>query len=172
MVIWITGLAGTGKSTIARHLVERLRDEDHACLFIDGEGIGEVVAAPEAPKDRETQIQDAMRTCRFAQTVESQGLITVVATMSLFHAVHDWNRSHFANYLEVFVDVDPDALRQRVGGDLRGAGAGEPDHVIGVHLAPEIPTSPDLVLDNGGSKDDVAVLVGEIIEAMPSLQSE
>ena len=67
-----------------------------------------------------------------------QGVDVVIATISLFHEVHTWNRAHLPGYLEILLDVPPessveterdraiaraiDAARQRFGPDALGRG--------------------------------------------------
>lgn len=43
--------------------------------------------------------------------ISRQGVIVIVATMSLFHEIHNWNRKNFIDYFEIFVKADLHVLK-------------------------------------------------------------
>jgi adenylylsulfate kinase-like enzyme len=72
----------------------------------------------------------------------------ICATISLYHEVHAWNRRNIAKYFEVLLDAPLDELARR---DFPGIYRnGRVDDVVGVGLAAEFPTTPDLVVPNFG----------------------
>ena len=165
-VVWITGLSGAGKSTLSRRVAERFRELKYATLLLDGDAMREVVSDPHVAHDRESRLTHAMRICRMARLASDQGLTVVVATMSLFKEVYEWNRQHLYGYCEVFLQVDLETLRRR---DARGlyskADRGEARHVVGIHVPYDEPQSPHLTLRNEGSQRDLESLVHPVIEA-------
>jgi len=166
-VIWITGLSGAGKSTIARHLVELMRGDGECPVLLDGDEVRLAVADPVIGHDRASRLVNAMRICRFARLLAMQGLTVVVATMSLFREVHAWNREHLPGYFEVFVRVELGKLRER---DARGlysrAQAGSERDVVGVHLEYDPPASPHLTVENDGSLENTSELASRILAAV------
>ena len=149
MVVWITGLSGTGKSTIARALFLELRAQGHACLLLDGDEVREAVADPNTLHDPESRLRNAFRICRLARLAERQGLLVVVATMSLFDRIHVWNRENLEQHLEILVQVDLEELKARDAQGLYSRqGRGEERNVGGIDLKVELPLEPHLVLDN------------------------
>jgi adenylylsulfate kinase len=164
-VIWITGLSGAGKTTIARDVVARLRREGQPAILLDGDEVRAAIDDPHVRHDRASRLANALRICRLARLLAAQGVTVVVATMSLFKEVHAWNREHLPGYFEVFVKVSLDTLRSRDARCLYSrAEAGAAQNVVGVHLDYDEPASPDLVLVN--EDVPVAALSRHLVEEL------
>jgi cytidine diphosphoramidate kinase len=108
-VIWITGYSGAGKTTLAKALLARLQGR---AILLDGDELRQVLGQTGGSHDYDGRKRLAFIYARFAGLLASQGATVVVATISLFHDVHDWNRANLPGYVEVFLDV-PEAERRR-----------------------------------------------------------
>ncbi|WP_419785380.1 adenylyl-sulfate kinase [Pseudodesulfovibrio sp.] len=163
-VVWITGLSATGKSTIARFLKNELDSSGHPAVIVDGDEVREMVADDCCGHDRGSRIKNAYRICRLARMIARQGFTVLVATMSLYHEVHAWNRLHLPGYIEVFIEADIETLRKR---DPKGLYAklenGEERNLGGVDIAAEFPEKPDLHIRNNGGPDDIPKVAGQIL---------
>ena len=148
-VIWITGLSGAGNSTIARATAEQLREIGITPVLIDGDEIRDAICDPHTGHDRASRLVNAYRICRMAKLMAEQGHCVIVATMSLFHEIHDWNRTNLPNYFEVWIEADLLTLNKL---DPRGlysqAASGVTHNVAGVDLTYERPIRPDLIMNN------------------------
>jgi adenylylsulfate kinase-like enzyme len=167
VVIWITGLSGAGKSAIAAEVRRRLVLAGRPTVLLDGDEVRNAIADGAAGYDRAGRLANARRVARLARLFETQDLVVVVATMSLFHEVHDWNRTAFRRYREVLVDVRVETLARR---DPKGlyarAAAGAPTSLPGVAIAAELPRNPDLVIPNDVDDPRFAELAAERIVAL------
>lgn len=148
-VIWITGLSGAGKSTLAAALAERLRQQQPVVL-LDGDRLRSLFDAVDpsaANHGREARLNLALRYARLCAMLAESGVTVVIATISMFHEVHDWNRRHLPGYLEVYLKVPLAELRRR---DPKGIyarhAAGELQHVAGLDLLVDEPRDPHLLL--------------------------
>jgi adenylylsulfate kinase len=160
-VVWITGLSGAGKTTVARRLVAELHAGGHRPVLIDGDDMREMLPVPmgHTAAERRQVARFYSRLCRY---LSEQGQVVVCATMSLFHEIQAWNRSNIANYTEVLLTVPAAELARR---DRRGLYQGNGRDVVGVDLDAEFPAEPDLVIVNdhaAGPGDAAARIAGAL----------
>jgi adenylylsulfate kinase-like enzyme/predicted MFS family arabinose efflux permease len=145
-VIWITGLSGAGKSTVAGELAARLRADGVDPVLLDGDQLRAALGADGGGYDADSRRRLAFVYARLCRLLAEQGHTVVCATIALHHEVHAWNRANIPGYLEVFLDVPLEELRRR---DFKGVYEGQ--GAVGVGLEAEFPTAPDLTLRNFAS---------------------
>ena len=118
MVIWITGLSGAGKTTLAKELVSQLATENKEPILLDGDQLREIFFDSSnqaiSAHDRSSRLALALKYSGLARLLSEQGFWVIVATISLFKEVHDWNRKNFKNYYEVFLDTPIEELRKSI----------------------------------------------------------
>jgi cytidine diphosphoramidate kinase len=146
-VVWITGLSGAGKTTVAGLVADRLRAGGRPPVLLDGDRVRAVLGPLgfDLPLGYDLPSRRALAAGygRLAGELAGQGHLVLCATVSMFHAVHAWNRAHLPNYLEVWLRVPLEHLRRR---DTRGVYAG--GSAVGAGIEPQLPTAADLVIDN------------------------
>jgi len=150
-VIWITGLSGAGKTTLAYSVTGLLRARCQPVIMLDGDELRAVLGAAAisaANHGREGRLSLALQYARLCQLISRQGITVVIATISLFHEVHAWNRTHLPGYFEVFLNVPQAELRRRdPKGIYRRFDAGEIRDVAGLDLTVDEPQAADWVID-------------------------
>jgi adenylylsulfate kinase-like enzyme len=144
-VIWITGLSGAGKSTVAWELSGLLRHGEAAPVLLDGDQLRAALDARSFDDAGRRRL--AFVYARLCRLLAMQGHTVICATIALYHEVQAWNRDNLPGYLEVLLDVPMQELIRR---DTKGVYRGQRDHseVWGLGLRPEFPISPDLVIHN------------------------
>ena len=161
-LIWITGLAGAGKTTIGRRIYAYLRRQKPNVVFLDGDELRTVLGGS-AGYSRAERLALAMTYCRLCKTLCAQGLEVVCATVSLFWECHKWNRNNFPRYFEIYVQASLETLITRDHKQLYSrALQGELRNVVGIDLEFEPPAEPDLVVRNDGSSDNIDSLVDAV----------
>lgn len=150
-VIWITGLSASGKSSLSYEVADRLRSNKKIVVRLDGDELREVFGATIMNAEnhgREGRLALAKQYAHLCRVLADQGLTVVIATISLFKEIHDWNRINLPGYFEVYLKVPLDELRRRdPKGIYRRFDAGELTNVAGLDLPVDEPQAADWVVE-------------------------
>ena len=150
-VIWITGLSGAGKTTVAEQLTLRIREGGLQPIRLDGDILRDLFKNSEVISEtynREARIQLALKYAHLCEILSSQGFTVVIATVSMFREIYAWNRANFPNYFEVYLKVPLDELRLRDPKKIyQRYDAGDLSDVAGLDLAVDEPLEPHVILD-------------------------
>jgi adenylylsulfate kinase-like enzyme len=161
-LIWITGLSGSGKTTIGKKVYEQIKKKKENIVFLDGDDFRKIIGNDSVydPKGRPEVARKIHRMCKF---LISQNINVVCATMSLYSEIHNLNRLEFKNYIEVFIDCDIKELIQRDSKGLYSqAIKGELENVVGINMAYDKPKFCELIINNS-EKNNLDKKVGEIL---------
>ena len=148
LVLWLTGLPGAGKSTIANLVERKLAALGRQTMLLDGDNLRQGLNA-DLGFDATARTENVRRVGEVAKLMADAGLISIVALVSPFRA----DRARAAallpegRFLEIFVDTPPEVCRQR---DPKGlyerADRGKVLNVTGRDQPYERPEQPALVL--------------------------
>jgi len=161
-VIWITGLSGAGKSSLAIEVAGQLRVKGEHVVLLDGDDLRAVfgsVAGNVRNYGLEGRFSLAMQYAHLCRVIAAQGLTVVIATISLFKEVHAWNRENLPGYCEIYLKVPVEELRRRdPKGIYRRFDAGELSNVTGLDLPFDEPEAADWVVEcvSGWEASDLA----------------
>lgn len=164
MVVWIIGLSGAGKTTLAKRVVSGVRVRGRTVVLLDGDEIRDVFGN-DLTHDLKGRFQNAQRICRLCALLESQGVDVVCAILSIFPESREWCRRNLQNYYEVFIDTPLDVLQKRdPKGIYRKYERGEISDVAGLDLDFVPPKDPDLLITNNGLEDALLQRAESIID--------
>lgn len=163
MVVWIMGLSGTGKSTLAGHLVKQLRDAGKTVVLLDGDVI-RAVFGNDVDHSIEGRRKNAERLSHLTKLLSDQGVHVIAAVLSIFPEWRQWNRENIAEYAEIYMQASIETLLKR---DIKNLYAralkGEITNVVGVDLPFPEPQNPELVIDNNQHVTDFDPLVRKVM---------
>jgi adenylyl-sulfate kinase len=154
-VVWLTGLAGAGKSTIAERVVARLRAEGHRVEHLDGDSVRDLF--PDVGFDRASRDAHIRRIGHLASRLEHHGVVVVASFISPYASSRRFARELCTNFVEVHVATPLEECERR---DPKGlyarARRGEIRDVTGVDAVYEAPQDPELRLDTTAMSIDEA----------------
>mgnify|MGYP002876709089 CR=1 FL=1 len=150
-VIWLTGLSGSGKSTIANAAETILHGQGFRTYILDGDNVrhGLTKDLGFTAADR---VENIRRTAEVAKLFLDAGLIVLISFISPFRAERDMARGLFdrGDFMEVFIDVSLDVAESRdPKGLYKKARRGELPNFTGIDSAYEAPENPELILKTG-----------------------
>ncbi len=165
-VVWLTGLSGSGKSTVADALERRLFALGMHTFVLDGDNVRTGINKDLGftPEDRAENVR---RVAEAAKLMLEAGLVVIVALISPFRADRRAAREIFddGDFLEVFVDTPVEMCATR---DPKGlyakAQLGTLPNMTGIGQDYEAPEHADVHLDGTASVDDnVEILVRRLV---------
>lgn len=167
--IWLTGLSGSGKSTIAVILEKALHDSGRATYILDGDNLRHGLNGDLGFSDDDRR-ENVRRVGEVARLMNDAGLVVIVPVIAPFEKSRNHIRaihgSAGLSYMEVFVDTPLEICEQRdPKGLYRKARAGELKGMTGVDSPYEAPLDPDLVIDGAVTSAESAV--ERIIQIIP-----
>jgi adenylylsulfate kinase len=167
-IVWITGFAGAGKTTLSKAVLERLTPLHSRVIRLDGDDIREEITSHFAwGYDLAGRQSNAWLIARMAAYLARRDMLVVVATVSLYQEVRAWLRASEPGYREVYVRVKSETLQSRnVKGIYSAAQSDASVPVVGVTAHAELPVDPDLVLDNDSNCAEWDSVVTDVLRLL------
>ena len=166
MVLWLTGLSGSGKSTIANAIEKKLAQMNRHTFLLDGDnvrhGLNKDLGFTEADR-----IENIRRVGEVARLMTDAGLIVITAFISPFRAEREMVRQMMqpGEFIEVFIDTPLHIAEQRdVKGLYAKARAGELKNFTGIDSPYEAPENPEIIIDT--TQMDVEPAADKIVKLL------
>jgi adenylylsulfate kinase len=159
-IVWLTGLSGSGKSTIAVDLEKRLWERGVRAYILDGDNIrhGLNKNLGFSPADRTENIR---RIGEVAKLFTEAGMVALTAFISPYRADRDQVRALMqpGDFIEVHVECPVEVCEQRdVKGLYKKARAGEIKEFTGISAPYEAPLTPEMKIDTSGQSVEASAL--------------
>lgn len=145
LVVWFTGLSGSGKSTIAVEVEKMLMDKGHAAYLLDGDNVRHGLNSDLGFSDQDRN-ENIRRIGEVAALFADAGMITLVSFISPFRKMRQFARNCVGNgrFLEVYVSTDFETCCAR---DPKGLYKKDIKDFTGKDSSYEEPLHPELILD-------------------------
>lgn len=170
LVVWLTGLPGSGKTTIAKGVAERLRRDGFRVEVLDGDWARATVSEGSG-FTREERVRHLKRIAWIARLLARNGVIVLCSFVSPYRDARRMVREIVEEevpFMEVYVRASlEEVVRRDPKGLYKRALRGEIKHFTGVSDPYEPPENPDLVLDT--ERESVEESVDKLYKAVASM---
>ncbi len=167
IVIWFTGVAGAGKTTIASAVEQEMRCRGLPVENIDADEVRQNLS-PNLGYTAEARDENTKRLTWMAQMLSQYGVNVIVAAVSPRRHHRDRARRWCSKFVEVFVDCPTEVCQQR---DPKGlyakAARGEVNDIAGLHFPYEVPNGAEVHCQT--DRDDVETCTQLVISALYQL---
>jgi bifunctional enzyme CysN/CysC len=157
-VLWLTGLSGAGKSTIANRIEKRLAAEGRHTYLLDGDNVRHGLNK-DLGFTAQDRVENIRRVAEVSKLMVDAGLIVLVSFISPFRSERHMARELFAagEFIEVFIDTPlAEAERRDVKGLYKKARRGELKNFTGIDSPYEAPEDAEIRIDTTAMDADAA----------------
>ena len=148
ILFWVTGLSGSGKTTISQKINNRITDMYGPTLLVSGDNLRRNFNFKSySYKER---LKLSKKFCKFAKFIVDQKINLIFAVVGMMHAPRKWCRNNIDNYVEIYIKSDIKKIinlkkkkiyHNKNSGDL-----------VGISIKPELPKKPNIVIKNDFKK--------------------
>jgi adenylylsulfate kinase len=168
MVVWLTGLSGSGKSTMARAIEQELLERGTPVEVLDGDVIRTTFSSG-LGFSKEDRDENVRRVGHVAALLARHGVVVVVALISPYRSARHRARQQIEavgiRFIEVFVNAPPQVCAWR---DPKGLYRNNPSYT-GLEDPYEPPVSPEVECHT--DKESVEISARKVLDAMKSLRN-
>jgi len=148
-VIWLTGLSGSGKTSIAAWLEQKLNDEGYLTQVLDGDNVRTGINS-NLTFTEEDRLENVRRISEVSKLFLDCGVITINSFVSPTSAIRDSAKEIIGDedFLEIYINTSLEECERRdVKGLYKKARKGEISNFTGISAPFEIPKRPALIID-------------------------
>ncbi len=148
MVIWISGMPGTGKSLLAKHYFDHNKKRIKNLILIDGDDFRKSMNDDLGYniKDRET---NALRLIKLAKYFSNQKVNVIISANLVFQKYRNWCKKNITNFLEIYIWSKSTILNKR---NKKKIFYKQKKNVLGQDISVKKPINPHLIIENNNSK--------------------
>jgi len=158
IVFWITGLSGSGKTTIAEKIRNNISNKYGPTVIMSGDNLRKIFNFKKFT--RKDRLVYALSYSKFCKRITDNKVNIILSTVSMFHKVRKWNRTNISNYVEIYIQSDINTvIKQKKKFFYKG----NYKNVMGKDIKAEFPKSPHITIKNYFNKS-INILARNLIK--------
>ena len=158
ILFWVTGLSGSGKTTISKKMQNDIQKIYGPTLLISGDDIREIFDFKDYSAAKRFTL--VMKYCKFAKFITNQNVNLIFAVVGMMDKIRNWNKKNITNYLEIYIKSDlKKIIKFKKKKIYHEKGVGD---IVGLSIKPEFPQNPDIIVNNN-LKTDIKSLAKQLI---------
>ena len=142
ILFWITGLSGSGKTSIANEILPIIKKRYGPTVHLDGDTLRNILNLN--GYSLEERLSNSAIYTKIAKHLTNQGINVVFSLVCLMNKPRAWNRKNIKKYIEIYIKSD---LKKIIIKNLKNIFKKNKD-VVGLSIKPEFPKSSDITIVN------------------------
>jgi adenylylsulfate kinase-like enzyme len=156
--IWITGLPGSGKTTLAKKLIKMFNAAGKSTVLLDGDELRNCLGR-RFGYSRKDRLAISKIYVNLAKLFEKQGHTVIVSTVSLIKELHNYRKANLPKAVVILINPDASLLDLRNKKNLRNKGT---RNSMGISLKAEMPGKVDINLHGSEGHHETLLLFTEL----------
>ena len=148
ILFWITGLSGSGKTTIAKKIKKDIIQLYGPTLLVSGDNLRKIFNFNKYTYNERLSL--SKKFCKFAKFITNQKINLIFASVGMMDSMRKWYRNNIDNYVEIFIKADLNKIiklkRKKIYNNKKNG------DVVGITIKPEFPKQPDIIINNDFKK--------------------
>jgi adenylylsulfate kinase len=162
-IFWITGLPGSGKSTLGKAILKEIREKYGPTLLFDGDDLRNIFEIKSYEKKKRLQI--GRQYTKFCDFIAKQNINIIFTVVGLFENLHIFNRKKLDNYIEIYIHS---SLKKIIKNKKRIFYIKKTSNVWGLDIKPEYPKNPHIKINNNFNKN-IIYLRNELLSKLKKI---
>ena len=148
ILFWVTGLSGSGKTTISKLIKKDIVKNYGPTILVSGDDLRKIFKFTKYSLiERQLLVK---KFCSFAKFITNQNINLIFATVAMMDTPRNWNKKNIDNYVEIFIKTKInkiiDAKKKKI---YHKKNIGD---IVGLSIKPELPKKPDIIIMNNFDK--------------------
>ena len=144
IVFWITGLSGSGKTTIGKKIHKKIVKEYGPTIMVSGDDIRKIFKLK--GYENKERLEIAKKYSQFAKYITDQKINIIIAVVAMYDEPRKWNTLNIDNYMEIYIRSNiKDIIKLNKKKIYKKKNPGK---IIGVDIKPQYPKNPTIILTN------------------------
>ncbi len=163
ILFWVTGLSGSGKTRIAKKIVNDITKSYGKTIVLSGDDIRNIFKLK--GYSYEERLNTVFKYCKLAKKITSQNINVILAVIGMMDKLRNWNRKNQKNYVEIFIKSD---LKKIIKAKKKKLYHKKISKIVGIDIKPQFPKKPHIKIVNNFDKD-INFLAKEVIRKINNL---
>ena len=156
-LIWITGLSGSGKTSIAKKIKPIIQKKIGPTLLIQGDNLRKIFKLNKY--DKVSRLKIGRKFCKFVKFITDQNVNVIFTVVGMFDEIRNWNREKIENYIEIYIKSKISKIKKKGKKNLY---KNKNQQIVGIQIKPQFPKKPDIIINNNFNKS-IDILSKELI---------
>lgn len=147
ILFWVTGISGSGKTTISKKIFYDIKKEYGKTILLNGDDLRSFFNLKKFSRTDRYKI--ALGYSKLCKKITNQGTNVIFATVSMFHKVRKYNSDNIENYFEIYIKSD---LKKIIKKNKKKIYFKNNKNIVGIDIRPQLPKTPKILINNDFSK--------------------
>tara|TARA_Y100001958_G_C21097333_1_gene448460 strand:+ start:295 stop:825 length:531 start_codon:yes stop_codon:yes gene_type:complete len=147
ILFWITGLSGSGKTSIANKIHKNISKMYGPSIVISGDNLRKIFELNKY--DYQSRMLNMKKFTKFAKFITDKKINLIFAVVGLIEKPKIWSRKNIDNYIEIYVKTD---IKKIIKKNKKKLYHNKKKNIVGLSIKPEFPKKYDILINNDFTK--------------------